>query len=42
MFIVQFQISDSLASHNYWHWALYFIEKVKILMGFLSQANSYQ
>ncbi|XP_072291638.1 tetratricopeptide repeat protein 38 [Eucyclogobius newberryi] len=21
------QISDMLASHNYWHWALYFIEK---------------
>lgn len=21
------QISDALASHNYWHWALYFIEK---------------
>lgn len=23
-----------LASHNYWHWALYFIEKVKIIMSF--------
>uniref|UniRef100_A0A671YXS4 Tetratricopeptide repeat protein 38 n=1 Tax=Sparus aurata TaxID=8175 RepID=A0A671YXS4_SPAAU len=33
------QGSDVLASHNYWHWALYFIEKVKILMSFLSQAN---
>uniref|UniRef100_A0A8P4GIJ6 Tetratricopeptide repeat protein 38 n=1 Tax=Dicentrarchus labrax TaxID=13489 RepID=A0A8P4GIJ6_DICLA len=33
------QVSDVLASHNYWHWALYFIEKVKIIMGFLSQAN---
>ncbi|XP_058502185.1 tetratricopeptide repeat protein 38 [Solea solea] len=21
------QVSDALASHNYWHWALYFIEK---------------
>uniref|UniRef100_A0A672ZXM9 Tetratricopeptide repeat protein 38 n=1 Tax=Sphaeramia orbicularis TaxID=375764 RepID=A0A672ZXM9_9TELE len=29
------QISDVLASHNYWHWALYFIEKVKIIMSFL-------
>uniref|UniRef100_A0A671YRF0 Tetratricopeptide repeat domain 38 n=1 Tax=Sparus aurata TaxID=8175 RepID=A0A671YRF0_SPAAU len=29
------QGSDVLASHNYWHWALYFIEKVKILMSFL-------
>uniref|UniRef100_A0A7N6BJL3 Tetratricopeptide repeat protein 38 n=1 Tax=Anabas testudineus TaxID=64144 RepID=A0A7N6BJL3_ANATE len=34
------QVSDVLASHNYWHWALYFIEKVKIIMSFLSQANS--
>uniref|UniRef100_A0A8C4HHU5 Tetratricopeptide repeat protein 38 n=1 Tax=Dicentrarchus labrax TaxID=13489 RepID=A0A8C4HHU5_DICLA len=33
------QVSDVLASHNYWHWALYFIEKVKIIMGFLSQLN---
>uniref|UniRef100_A0A4W6E1T2 Tetratricopeptide repeat protein 38 n=1 Tax=Lates calcarifer TaxID=8187 RepID=A0A4W6E1T2_LATCA len=31
------QVSDVLASHNYWHWALYFIEKVKIIMSFLSQ-----
>lgn len=22
------QNSDMLACHNYWHWALYFIEKV--------------
>uniref|UniRef100_A0A8C9Z495 Tetratricopeptide repeat protein 38 n=1 Tax=Sander lucioperca TaxID=283035 RepID=A0A8C9Z495_SANLU len=36
------QVSDVLASHNYWHWALYFIEKVKIVMSFLSQANSWQ
>uniref|UniRef100_A0A8C9Z819 Tetratricopeptide repeat protein 38 n=1 Tax=Sander lucioperca TaxID=283035 RepID=A0A8C9Z819_SANLU len=35
------QVSDVLASHNYWHWALYFIEKVKIVMSFLSQANSW-
>uniref|UniRef100_A0AAQ5XJ14 Tetratricopeptide repeat protein 38 n=1 Tax=Amphiprion ocellaris TaxID=80972 RepID=A0AAQ5XJ14_AMPOC len=33
------QVSDVLASHNYWHWALYFIEKVKIIMSFVSQAN---
>uniref|UniRef100_A0A8C3A2V7 Tetratricopeptide repeat domain 38 n=1 Tax=Cyclopterus lumpus TaxID=8103 RepID=A0A8C3A2V7_CYCLU len=26
------QVSDVLASHNYWHWALYFIEKVNIVM----------
>uniref|UniRef100_A0A3Q1C693 Tetratricopeptide repeat protein 38 n=1 Tax=Amphiprion ocellaris TaxID=80972 RepID=A0A3Q1C693_AMPOC len=30
------QVSDVLASHNYWHWALYFIEKVKIIMSFAS------
>uniref|UniRef100_A0A4W6E083 Tetratricopeptide repeat protein 38 n=1 Tax=Lates calcarifer TaxID=8187 RepID=A0A4W6E083_LATCA len=36
------QVSDVLASHNYWHWALYFIEKVKIIMSFLSQANSWR
>uniref|UniRef100_A0A665WAZ9 Tetratricopeptide repeat protein 38 n=1 Tax=Echeneis naucrates TaxID=173247 RepID=A0A665WAZ9_ECHNA len=29
------QVSDILASHNYWHWALYFIEKVKNIMSFL-------
>uniref|UniRef100_A0A7N8WL46 Tetratricopeptide repeat protein 38 n=1 Tax=Mastacembelus armatus TaxID=205130 RepID=A0A7N8WL46_9TELE len=23
------QVSDVLACHNYWHWALYFLEKVK-------------
>ncbi|CAL1596040.1 unnamed protein product [Knipowitschia caucasica] len=23
----EWQVSDMLASHNYWHWALYFIEK---------------
>lgn len=27
-------MSDILASHNYWHWALYFIEKVNIIMNF--------
>uniref|UniRef100_G3PJZ1 Tetratricopeptide repeat domain 38 n=1 Tax=Gasterosteus aculeatus aculeatus TaxID=481459 RepID=G3PJZ1_GASAC len=31
------QASDVLASHNYWHWALYFIEKVNIIMSFLIQ-----
>uniref|UniRef100_A0A665WAG5 Tetratricopeptide repeat protein 38 n=1 Tax=Echeneis naucrates TaxID=173247 RepID=A0A665WAG5_ECHNA len=36
------QVSDILASHNYWHWALYFIEKVKNIMSFLSQANNWQ
>uniref|UniRef100_A0A8C6SYQ8 Tetratricopeptide repeat protein 38 n=1 Tax=Neogobius melanostomus TaxID=47308 RepID=A0A8C6SYQ8_9GOBI len=34
------QVSDMLASHNYWHWALYFIEKVRILMSFLSHAQT--
>uniref|UniRef100_A0A8C3A5Y3 Tetratricopeptide repeat protein 38 n=1 Tax=Cyclopterus lumpus TaxID=8103 RepID=A0A8C3A5Y3_CYCLU len=29
------QVSDVLASHNYWHWALYFIEKVNIVMSFV-------
>uniref|UniRef100_A0A667ZGF2 Tetratricopeptide repeat protein 38 n=1 Tax=Myripristis murdjan TaxID=586833 RepID=A0A667ZGF2_9TELE len=33
---------DVLACHNYWHWALYFIEKVKIIMSFLSRAHSWQ
>uniref|UniRef100_A0A669D6G7 Tetratricopeptide repeat protein 38 n=1 Tax=Oreochromis niloticus TaxID=8128 RepID=A0A669D6G7_ORENI len=28
------EVSDMLASHNYWHWALYFIEKVKMIMAF--------
>lgn len=40
--ISEFQTSDMLASHNYWHWALYFIEKVQILMSFLSQVRSRQ
>uniref|UniRef100_A0A8C6L8L9 Tetratricopeptide repeat protein 38 n=1 Tax=Nothobranchius furzeri TaxID=105023 RepID=A0A8C6L8L9_NOTFU len=34
------QVSDMLASHNYWHWALYFIEKVRIIMDLFSQANT--
>lgn len=38
--VIHFQASDVLASHNYWHWALYFIEKVNIIMSFLIQANS--
>uniref|UniRef100_A0A3Q2VSN1 Tetratricopeptide repeat protein 38 n=1 Tax=Haplochromis burtoni TaxID=8153 RepID=A0A3Q2VSN1_HAPBU len=28
------EVTDMLASHNYWHWALFFIEKVKMIMGF--------
>ena len=30
---------DMLACHNYWHWALYYIEKVINIMSLLSQAN---
>lgn len=29
-----------LASHNYWHWALFFIEKVKMIMGFSAKRKA--
>ena len=31
-----------LACHNYWHWALYYIEKARILIRFSSQVHSCQ
>uniref|UniRef100_A0A672G7Q7 Tetratricopeptide repeat protein 38 n=1 Tax=Salarias fasciatus TaxID=181472 RepID=A0A672G7Q7_SALFA len=33
------QVSDMLASHNYWHWALGFIEKVKTIMRFFQSSE---
>uniref|UniRef100_A0A672G7R2 Tetratricopeptide repeat protein 38 n=1 Tax=Salarias fasciatus TaxID=181472 RepID=A0A672G7R2_SALFA len=33
------QVSDMLASHNYWHWALGFIEKVKTIMRFFQSTS---
>ncbi|MED6243499.1 Tetratricopeptide repeat protein 38, partial [Ataeniobius toweri] len=31
------QGSDMLASHNYWHWALYFIERVRTILALFIQ-----
>uniref|UniRef100_A0A673WM14 Tetratricopeptide repeat protein 38 n=1 Tax=Salmo trutta TaxID=8032 RepID=A0A673WM14_SALTR len=32
---------DMLACHNYWHWALYFIEKVQIVMRYSSLCSMF-